>query len=373
MKSQTQISKISALAYSYFVQVKRAVSAALLALALTVGAGTSSLAADELTRAALNDSFPDRYTVVDGDTLWDISGKFLRDPWRWPEVWQGNPQVENPDLIFPGDVLVMTFVNGRPVLKSLRRETVKLSPTARPSGYGDAIPLIDPAAISAYINAPLVTNKEEMSKAGYIVDGVDNRLVFGKYDQFYARNIAGAPLPGDSYSLFRPGRHFVDPLSGESLGYEAVHVGNADMLKPGDTARLTITRSYDDVNIRDRLRPIIKATSLPFFAPKAPENSAVRGVILDSINRATELGALSVVAITMGERENIQAGNVLRIKSQKVRKKDPITGKAYYIPEESIGLALVFRTFEKVSYALITDSTRHVTPGDVLVSPNADE
>lgn len=370
MKSQTLISNTDSLAYSFFVRAKRTISTALVTLALTLGAST--LTAQELTRAALNDSFPDRYTVVKGDTLWDISGQFLRDPWRWPEVWQGNPQVENPDLIFPGDVLVMTFVNGRPVLRSLRRETVKLSPTARPSGFGDAIPLIDPAAISAYINAPLVTDEDEMKKAGYIVDGIDGRLVFGKYDQFYARSIEGAPLPGDSYTLFRPGRHFVNPLTGESLGYEAIHVGDADMLKPGDPARLTITRSYDDVNVRDRLRPVIKSTAMPFFSPKAPENDDVRGVILENLNRATELGALSVVAITLGERDDIEAGDVLRIKSQKMKKKDPITGGAYYIPEESIGLALVFRTFEKVSYALITDSSQHVTPGDALVSPNAD-
>ena len=192
-------------------------------------------------------------------------------------------------------------------------------------------------------------------------------------DRFYARKIEGAPLPGDSYTLFRPGRHFVNPITGEDLGYEAIHVGNADMLKGGDPSRLTITRSYDDVNIRDRLRPVIKSDALPFFSPKAPENIDVRGVILDTENRATELGALSVVAITLGERENIRAGDVLRIKSQKFEKKDPVTDEAYFIPEEKIGLALVFRTFEKVSYAIITNSNRQVTPGDVLISPEADE
>lgn len=370
-KSQRRTLIHYVLTHSYLNRLKRTISVSCLALLLTLGVGSSSLAADELTRSALNDTFPDRYTVVKGDTLWDISGKFLRDPWRWPEVWQGNPQVENPDLIYPGDVLVMTFVNGRPVLKALRRETVKLSPIARASSYGDAIPLIDPAAISAYINAPLVTNEDEMNTAGYIVDGIDNRLVFGKYDQFYARKIEGAPLPGDTFRLFRPGRHFVDPTSRESLGYEAVHVGDANMLKPGDPARLTITRSYDDVNVRDRLRPIQQSEALPFFAPKAPDNENVRGVILDTPNKATELGALSVVAITLGEREGIRSGDVLRVRSQQVKKDDPVTGDAYFIPEENVGLALVFRTFEKVSYALITDSSRQILPGDVLVSPEA--
>jgi len=312
----------------YVNKVKCIFSNTLLAVLVTLFVGTTSVTADDLNRAALNDTFPDRYTVVKGDTLWDIAGQFLRDPWRWPEVWQGNPQVNNPDLIFPGDVLVMTFVNG-----------VKLQPTARASAYSDAVPLIDPAAIAGYLNAPLVTDDDELRKAGYVVEGFDNRLILGKYDQFYARKLEGAPLSGDAFRIFRPGRTFVDPISNERLGYEAVHVGDSNLLKPGD--------------------------------PKAPENKNIRGLILETPNKATELGALSVVAINLGERENMKTGDVLRIKSQKVEKIDPISKEQYFIPEENVGLALVFRTFEKVSYALITDTGRQVLPGDIVVSPEA--
>ncbi len=339
----------------------------LVALSLTITLGINSYAQD---RSILNDSFPDRYTVVEGDTLWDISGKFLRDPWRWPEVWQGNPQVENPDLIFPGDVLVMTFVDGRPVLKGLRRETVKLSPSARASRYGDAIPLIDPAAIGPYINSPLVTDANEMKSAPYVVDGYNSRLILGKSDQFYARGIEDPEVK--KYRIFKPGRHFVDPISGESLGWEASHLGDATMVKEGDPARFTITTAFEDINVRDRLRPILVEQAAPFFAPKPPANEDIRGVILDTPNKATELGALSIIAINLGEREGIRSGDVLRIRSQKAPKKDPFTGEKFFIPEENIGLALVFRTFEKVSYAIVTDSNRQVTPGDVLVSPNAE-
>jgi len=133
-----------------------------------------------------------------------------------------------------------------------------------------------------------------------------------------------------------------------------------------------ITSSYEDINIRDRLRPVLVEEALPFFAPKAPTNDKIRGVILDDVNKSAELGTLSVVAINLGEREGIASGDVLRIRSQKMPKKDPFNGKKYFIPEENIGLALVFRTFEKVSYAIVTDSNRQVTPGDVLVSPNAE-
>jgi len=337
---------------------------AIFAILLTLSAGLSSHAQNS---SLLNENYPDRYTVVKGDTLWGISDKFLRDPWRWPEVWQGNPQVENPDLIFPGDVLVLTFVDGRPVLKALRRETVKLSPSARATQFGDAIPLIDPASIAPYIDSPLVTDKNELSKAPYVVEGFNNRLILGKSDQFYARNIEDDTV--ERFRIFKPGRHFVDPISGESLGWEARHLGDARMLKGGDPARLEIFKAHEDINIRDRLRPVLVEEALPFFAPKAPSNDNIRGVILETPNKATELGALSIVAINLGEREQIKSGDVLRVKSQKIPKKDPFTGEKYFIPEEEIGLALVFRTFEKVSYAIITDSNRQVTPGDVLVSP----
>lgn len=336
---------------------------------LILGASLTVFSAQANT-PELADNFPDRYTVVKGDTLWDISSRFLRDPWRWPEVWQGNPQVENPDLIYPGDVLVMTFVDGKPVLRSLRRETVKLSPTPRATKFADAIPPIDPAAIEAYLSSPLVTDKEELEKAGYIVEGRGGRLITGKYDQVYARAVSDE---SDSFRVFRPGRTFVDPVSKEELGYEAIHVGDANVLRRGDdVSRLVLTKTHTDANVRDRLRPIMKQQALPFFHPKAPENKDIRGQILITENEATELGAMSVVAVNLGEREGVEPGNVFRILSQPKVRKDPFNGENYTIPEEKIGLALVFRTFEKVSYALITDSSQQVTPGDILVSPDAD-
>lgn len=319
----------------------------------------------------LVDNYPQRYTVVDGDTLWDISHKFLQDPWRWPELWQGNPQVENPDLIYPGDVLVLTFIDGKPVLRSLRRETVKLSPTAISSDFLDAIPPIDPRAIQAYLNSPLVTDEEELMKAGYIVEGVDKRLLMGKYDQFYARGIDDQSF--DEYRIFRPGREFIDPVSKEHLGWEATHVGDARMLKVGDPSRLSILSTHMDVAIRDRLRPIEMKNGLPFFYPKPPSNNSIRGAILEMPNRSTEIGALTVVALNLGERENVEPGDVFRILSKSELRKDPVTRETYRLPEEKIGLLMVFRTFDKVSYAIITNSSRQVSPLDIVVSPFAEE
>jgi hypothetical protein len=322
---------------------------------------TSAQAADN---PILAEGYPERYTVVQGDTLWDISNKFLRDPWRWAEVWQGNHEVENPDLIYPGDVLVMTFVGGKPSLRSL----VKLSPSVRITDHADAITPIDPGAIQAYINSPLVTDQKELANAGYIVEGLDKHLILGKYDQFYARAIEDQAA--DEYRVFRPGRNFVDPISEESLGFEAKHVGDARMLRAGDPSRLSLLDTYQEVAIKDRLRPIYKKEALPFFYPKAPANIDLRGVILETENKATELGALSVVALNIGAREGVEPGVVFRIMTQSVEKKDPVTGESYSLPEEKSGLLLVFRTFEKVSYAIISKASRPIKSFDAVVSPN---
>ena len=336
-------------------------------------ASSSVLALDEADLAA---DYPQRYTVVDGDNLWKIAGKFLRDPWRWPEVWKGNPQVENPDLIYPGDVLVLTYVEGQPTIRALRTSTinptntVKLSPQARKIDYADAIPAVDPAAIQAYITSPLVTDEDELENAGYIVEGVENHMLMGKYDQFYARGIDDQKA--EVYRVFRQGRHFIDPVSKESLGWEAEHLGDAQMLQEGDPARLSLLKTHSDVSIRDRLRAVDKKQALPFFYPKAPDNVLLRGVILPMKTKVTELGPLSVVVINLGDREGIKPGNVFRVLSQPMVKKDPFTGENYSIPEEKIGLLLVFRTFAKVSFALVTNSSRAVQQGDMVVSPEAD-
>ena len=315
----------------------------------------------------LADNHPDRYSVVEGDTLWDIAERFLKDPWRWPEIWKANPNVENPDLIFPGDLLVLTFENGKPSLKSLRKETVKIGPTIREQAIDRAIPTIEPSVIQPYLSAPLVTDEKELNSAGYVVEGLDSRVIMGKYDQFYARSVEDQEA--EQYRIFRPGRKFQDPLTGEHLGWEAEHVADARLLKGGDTPRFTILKSYTEVEIRDRLRPVNVNATLPYYYPEPPSDKNVHGAILETKNQATELGALSVVAISLGEREGIKEGNVLRIRSHPSPRKDPVTGKSYKLPEEPVGLLMVFKTFEKVSYAIITNASRPIHPGYMLRSP----
>lgn len=330
---------------------------------LLVLAVTATAQAEDL----LVEDYPDRYTVVEGDTLWDIASRFLKDPWRWPEIWKANSNVENPDLIFPGDLLILTFEGGEPALKALRKEVVKLGPSVREEQLEQAIPTVEPSVIKPYLSAPLVTGTNELKNAGYVVDGIGGNLMMGKYDQFYARGVENQEA--EQYRIFRPGRKFTHPLTGEHLGWEAEHVADARLLKGGDTARFTILKSYTEVGIRDRLRPVEVNAALPYYYPAPPENKDVYGVILDTQNRSAELGALSIVAVSLGEREGVKPGNVLRIMSEPMVKKDPVTKKNFRLPEEPVGLLMIFRTFEKMSYAIITNTTTFIRPGYRVVSP----
>lgn len=174
---------------------------------------------------------PSRYTVVEGDTLWDIAGAFLNDPWRWQEIWQVNPFINNPDLIYPGDLLVLSEQDGRPVLKALRRETVRLEPQIYSEGRANAIPTIEPSVIQAFVRSPLITDQNELSSAGYIASGANDSLLVGKYDQVYARGIEGEQ--GDQFRAFRPGKVYRDLASGEVLGQEARHIADVRLLRNG--------------------------------------------------------------------------------------------------------------------------------------------
>jgi len=325
----------------------------------------------------LKKGFPERYVVQKGDTLWDIAGKFLNQPWRWQELWQANSDIENPDLIFPGDVLVLTMVDGKPMLRSLKsssltpnkRETVKLRPKIREIDYSNSIAPISPEVILPFIKAPLVTSATEISSAAYVVDGVDNRLVGGKNEQMYARGLK--ETSGSDYQIFRAGRVFIHPETGENLGLEALDVGRASLLQAGNTARIGIKSSKGlGVLAGDLLRPISSAESLPFFFPKAHADKSVRGVVLSGTTETTEMGKFDIVAVAIGSREQAEAGQVFKVMSQARLKQDPTNPKeTFVIPEEEIGLLILIRVFDKVSYAIVTDASRSINGGDTILHP----
>lgn len=313
----------------------------------------------------LVDDHPDRYVVEEGDTLWNIAGRFLRDPWRWKEIWRSNPEIQNPDLIYPGDVLVLTG-DGIRLLRRQDLKTVHIEPRIRYESLERAIPTIPPNIIQPFLTAPLVVEPRELESAGHVVVGVDDEIILGKYNQFYARGLGDAVAR--EYKLFHVGRKMKHPVSGELLGVEAVHLGDAVMLQPGETSKLEIVSAEEEIEPGDRLLPAGGEAPLPYYQPAAPE-APVSGWIVHVPGGLSEAGRYDIVAVSLGERENMQPGDVLEILYHRPRYKDPLDGKLRDLPDDRSGLMMVFRVFEKVSYALVMESSRSIKLGDRVQSP----
>ncbi|OGI41695.1 MAG: hypothetical protein A2150_06160 [Candidatus Muproteobacteria bacterium RBG_16_64_11] len=328
---------------------------------LAVCLAVTGLALADVVQLAANP--PDRYTVIKGDTLWGIAARFLKEPWYWPRVWKINEHIKNPHLIYPGDVLVLRRDGGQPQI-GLDEEF--LSPRARTESRDDAIVTVPPGAILPYLHQQLVVSNHELEKAGYVTVGMDGRVALGDHDQFYARGLG--KKPDEFYQLFRPGKPLRNPDNGEVLGYEAIYLGDATLMAAGDPSKLAVTRVAQEIGPTDRLIKAPPRTTLPHYFPRAPKNQ-VSGRILSGVNALREFGPLAVVAISLGKREGMEEGHVLRIMRHAGRHKDPITKKLYQLPDEESGLLMVFRVFDKASYALIMDANRPIHLHDVVQTP----
>jgi len=278
--------------------------------------GTTARAADSEQTMVRSDA-PSQYTVVEGDTLWGVAGQFLNDPWRWPEIWKANTHIKNPNLIFPGDVVMMNEDGTIRVLRKntvsasasasttgagrdqMAARTIKLSPTIYTEALERAIPVISPRAIQPFLTIPLVVDDHEMQSLGYVATGVDDNLILGKHQQFFARGIP--PSDDEHYQIFRPGRPLVDPDSEEVLGHEAIYLGDARLLETGETARFELTRSQYEIGPKDRLIPTPRNESLPYYFPRSP-GADVRGRIISATEGVSEVGRYSVVVVNVGDR-----------------------------------------------------------------------
>lgn len=319
---------------------------------------------------ALAPNHPTTYTVRTGDTLWDISKKFLQQPWLWPEIWQANPQVENPHLIFPGDVLSLVYEGGKPRLRVQRGDasrTVKLGPQVRVEPIDAAIPAIPLEKISPFLNNAMVVSPEQMQAAPYVVAGGDEHLVTGAGDTLYGR---GALTPDETiYGVYRPGDTFVDPVTGEVLGLEARDIGTLRLLEAHEgVSSFRINRSTEEIRVGDRLIPYEEAELRPTFYP-VPPAQPVKGVLLSVQRGLAGVGAYDVVAINRGKREGLQEGTVLAVHRAGEVVKDPVTKETLRLPDVRAGLMMVFRAFDKVSYAIILESDRPLSVGDTFSEP----
>jgi len=336
------------------------------------GIVTAALLACSLYAAdvVLNPEHPDRYVVVEGDTLWDISAMFLRDPWLWPEVWYVNPQIANPHLIYPGDILTLVYVDGRPQIQMSRGyPTVNMSPQAREESLDRAIPTIPLDSIRQFLTRTMVVGEGELEKAPYVVETADEHVVAGAGDRVYARGIEGESEP--LFDIFEPGDAYVDPDTDEVLGYEALYVGNGPVQKFGDPATVLLSETTREVRVGDRLLPMKRTSAITHFQPHATP-AGTEGRIISVIDGVTEIGQFNVVAINRGTREGMEPGHVMKIFQAGKLIRDSVSGKRndyVKLPDEEAGILMIFSTYEKVSFGLVMEATRSIHINDYVRTP----
>ena len=349
----------------------------------------------------LSPNAPQSYTVKSGDTLWAISDLFLKNPWRWPELWGMNlSDIKNPHLIYPGQILFLDTSSGRARL-SLRAgtdagadlPTVRLSPRTHMENLNvSALPTLKSHLIEPFLAEPMIVDELGLSAAARIVAAQDSRVLLTRGDRAYARGNAGFELQDDpakqqkAFRVFRNATPLKDPVSGEVLGYEAQYVGKALLARSETTqssvdadgkaqtdivpATIDIVVAKEEMRVGDRLLPE-PPLQLQSYVPHAPTDPVEARIVSIYGSAVVNAAQNQVVSINRGSRDGIESGHVLAIMTDGARLLDKTDTKPTQLklPDERNGLLMVFRTFEKVSYALVLDITQGVKVGDRLINP----
>jgi len=326
-------------------------------------------------------SHPRQYTVKKGDTLWDISSLFLQDPWYWPEIWSKNAQIENPHLIFPGDVLTLVYVNGQPQIlvneekhQEIRESSggmpvKKLSPSIRSSSLEASIPSIPGDAIRQFLTKPRVVTKDQLETAPRIIGSEGNHLILGTGSRVYIRGEIDKERV--RFAVFNPGDALVDPTSGETLGYEAKYAGDVHITNYDDPASGNITFSEREILVGNRLLPEDRSKMENLFFPHIPD-SQVDAQIISLYDALFGVAQYQIVVINKGERDGMEVGHLLATftNGAVVRDRfDKRRSEPVKLPNERSGLVMVFKTFDRVSYALTLESRRVIHKNDVVKTP----
>lgn len=317
----------------------------------------------------LNADVPETYIVKKGDTLWGISGMYLQKPWLWPQLWDSNPQIDNPHLIYPGDELYLVWIDGQPKLRLRRGRDVKLTPDMRVSPLDLAIPVIPLDEIGPWLKWSRIVNEGELSDAAYIVAGSQRHLLSAPGDRVFGRG--SFPDGERAYGIFRPGQAYNDPITNELLGYEATDIGNANLLSSNkdDVTELEISRITEEVRVNDLLLPMVEKIIDATFHPKAPTQEIVDGFMIAVPGGVTQIGTMNIVVLNRGSREGLEVGSVLAIYQAGESVFDSVAQDNVMLPDVRAGLAMVFEVYEKASYAVVLKSNRALTVGDKVKNP----
>ncbi|HYF58264.1 MAG TPA: LysM domain-containing protein [Burkholderiaceae bacterium] len=346
-------------------------------------AAGAALAQPATAPLELSPDAPDTHVVARGDTLWDISARFLKTPWRWPELWQLNrEQIANPHLIYPGDVVYLDRSGAQPRLRLGR--PVDGATLASASGAGSAepasrlepmirsaplerspIPTMNLSAIQVFLNRPLVIDEQALKGHPRIVASQENRVYLSRGDLAYVRGLADASVT--EWHVYRPARPLIDPATRQPIAFEALYVGSAQLVRGGDPATVRIQANNEEIGAGDRLMPA-ERQPIPNFAPRPPERP-IEGRIVSVHRGVDQIGKYSVVALSAGRDQGLEVGNVLAVQQAGRIVPDREDRKLIKLPDEPVGQVMVFRVFDRIAYALVVHASLPISVGASVVNP----
>ncbi len=319
---------------------------------------------------ALRPDHPQTYTVVAGDTLWSIAQRFLQHPWQWRQIWRQNPQIRDPNRIYPGDVLRFSYdPSGKPRLEVAEREEVpllKLSPEVRVETLAQPIPPVPRDAVESFLTRAEILSEANWRKMPYIVADDDEQAVYADRDRVYAR---GVSFDQPRYQVFRPGEELREPGSGRSLGVAGIYLGQAVLERDEDPASFLLANTIAPVRAGDRLLEIEPERELYSFEPH-PVPPDTEGSIIAKLDAdVTQITQYSSVIINLGAQEGLEPGHVLAIFGKNREVEDPVSGGSVKLPGERAGLLMVYKVQDLVSYGLVMQAERAIRLQDRVTTP----
>lgn len=323
---------------------------------------------------------PDRYVVQRGDTLWSIANCFLKNPWEWKQLWRGNPQIQNPNKLYPGAVIALRYYHQKPYLRVLSNGTIKLSPHTRPIPLEDPILPIPIEDIKPFLNGSIILDNDKLKHTPFIIAFMTEHMMAGQGDEVYVQDLCPIPPPiGEvkTFAIYRRCGIYRDPDKHNIIGYKASLVGFAELVHNGNPATVVITDITQGVRLHDRVMPNTFPAFDPYFDPKTPV-TPVHGFIIDLAGDYTQGGVGLVAVINRGHDAGLQAGDVLGVYSKPrvvknnlfhYREQGPCQKQCVTLPPERIGEVMIFRVFSQTSYALVVRSIRAITKLDAVTNP----
>ena len=309
---------------------------------------------------------PNEYVVQVGDTLWDIAATFLRDPWYWPEIWHINDQIENPHLIYPGDVLGLVYIDGQPRITNVRASTYRLSPQARITPLSESITSIPYEDVASFLSSGVVLERGQADSLPYLVATRGDHLIASAGNDVYVRGLPDAS-PGARYSVVQVGDPLYDPDDNRLIGYQGISVGEGALRRNGDPATVALTDTTREAKAGDRFLPEEIDIPLNFF-PRSPTGS-IEGRIVSVVDGVTQIGQYMVVVLNRGTDDGVAIGDVLTVWQAGQEVDDHVGGGKVVLPEEEAGTVMVFKTYDRISYGLVMEATQAIHIHDTVRNP----